>query len=115
MLIFQCTQLVEFARDAYADNGSSLLGSIAVVHPFIISSLMHKTRDNIGAAGEVRMFASMLVYLYVCVLVWTCICVSMYMYVYVCLCSCIHRLGKIVKNKPLFTKITSIDVLPFKN
>jgi len=60
---------VEFARDAYADNGSSLLGSIAVVHPFIISSLMRKTRDNIGAAGEVWMLSSMLVYVYVCMYV----------------------------------------------
>ena len=72
-LLLQCTQLVDFARDAYADTGSSLLDSTAVVHPFVISSLIHKTRDNIGVAGEVS--------LSVCV----CLCVSV-----LCVCVCTH-------------------------
>ena len=65
-LLLQCTQLVDFARDAYADTGSSLLDSIAVVHPFVISSLIHKTRDNIGVAGEVCLSVYLSVFVYVC-------------------------------------------------
>ena len=36
----QCTQLVEFARDAYSDTGTMLLDSIAIIHPFVISISM---------------------------------------------------------------------------
>ncbi|XP_065885222.1 uncharacterized protein [Dysidea avara] len=50
--IFKCTQLVEFARDAYSDTGSMLLDSIAIIHPTVISTLVQKTRDNIGGAGK---------------------------------------------------------------
>ena len=50
----QCTQLVEFARDAYSDTGTMLLDSIAIIHPFVISTIVQKTRDNIGGAGEVN-------------------------------------------------------------
>ena len=52
-LPLQCTQLVEFARDAYSDTGCMLLDSIAIIHPTVISTLLQKTRDNIGGAGEV--------------------------------------------------------------
>ena len=83
LCIVQCTQLVEFARDAYADNGSSLLDSIAVVHPFTISALIHKTRDNIGAAEEVCLFVNN----YVCVCVCVRACVRACKRVCVCLCA----------------------------
>lgn len=63
---------MEFARDAYADTGCSLLDSIAIVHPFIISAIVLKTRDNIGVAGEV------------CVSVSVCLCVQNSKYVCFC-------------------------------
>ena len=98
--IIQCTQLVEFARDAYADNGSSLLDSIAVVHPFTISALIHKTRDNIGVAGEVCVCVCVCVCACVCACVRACVCgvhvymymdsvVCLYNYVEVIICVCV--------------------------
>ena len=93
--LLQCTQLVEFARDAYADTGSSLLDSIAVVHPFIISTLIHAARDNIGVAGEVCicvcvcLSVCLSVCLHMCMCVCVCVCLCLSVYVCVCLCLCV--------------------------
>ena len=46
--------MVEFARDAYFKTGSNLLDSIAVVHPFVISTLLCRMETAVGAVGEVR-------------------------------------------------------------
>ena len=46
--------MTEFARDAYSRNGQSLLDTIAVVHPCIISTLMKRVESAVGSVGEVR-------------------------------------------------------------
>jgi len=53
LLVDQCTHVVEYARETYFKTGSDLLDSIAVVHPFIISTLLSRVETAIGAAGEV--------------------------------------------------------------
>ncbi len=50
----QCTQVTEFARDAYSRTGHSLLDSIAIVHPFILTTLMQRVEGAVEQVGEVR-------------------------------------------------------------
>ena len=50
----QCTHVAEYARDTYSKTGAHLLGSIAIVHPFIISALLDRAETAVGAVGEVR-------------------------------------------------------------
>ena len=45
--------MTEFARDAYSRTGHSLLDSIAIVHPFILTTLMEKVEGAVGCVGEV--------------------------------------------------------------
>ena len=53
-LLSQVTQVTEFAMDVYSRTGSSLLDSIAIVHPFIISILIDRISEVIDQVGEVR-------------------------------------------------------------
>ncbi len=53
-LSFQCTQVTEFARDAYSRTGHSLLDSIAIVHPFVMSTIMQRVERAVETVGEVR-------------------------------------------------------------
>ena len=46
--------MVEYARETYSKTGAHLLGSIAIVHPFIISALLDRAETAVGAVGEVR-------------------------------------------------------------
>ena len=45
---------MEFACDAYSHTGCSLLDSIAIVHPFVISILIGRISEVIDRVGEVR-------------------------------------------------------------
>ena len=46
--------MAEFARDTYSKTGAHLLGSIAIVHPFVVSVLLDRAETAVGAVGEVR-------------------------------------------------------------
>ena len=46
--------MVEYARETYSKTGSHLLGSIAIVHPFVISTLLMRAETAVGSVGEVR-------------------------------------------------------------
>ena len=50
----QCTHVVEYARDTYSRTGSTLLDSIAIVHPFTISTLLNRATTPTGSIREVR-------------------------------------------------------------
>ncbi len=49
----QCTQVVDYAKEAYSRTGHTLLDSIAIVHPFITSTLLQRVESVIDQAGEV--------------------------------------------------------------
>ena len=49
----QVTQVTEFSSDVYSRTGTSLLDSIAIVHPFIISVLIGRISEVVGDVGEV--------------------------------------------------------------
>ena len=51
--LLQCTHVVEYARDTYSRTGSSLLDSIAIVHPFTISTLLSRATTPSGSIREV--------------------------------------------------------------
>ena len=50
----QFTQVEEYARDAYSRTGCSLIGTIASVHPFIITVMLNKVYHVIQDIGEVQ-------------------------------------------------------------
>lgn len=45
---------MDFSSDVYSRTGSSLLDSIAIVHPFIISVLIGRISEVVSHVGEVR-------------------------------------------------------------
>ena len=51
--ISKVTQVTEFSSDVYSRTGASLLDSIAMVHPFVISILINRISDVIETNGEV--------------------------------------------------------------
>ena len=51
--ISKVTQVTEFSSDVYSRTGASLLDSIAMVHPFVISILIDRISGVIETNGEV--------------------------------------------------------------
>ena len=51
----QCTHDVEYACETYSRTGSTLLDSIAIVYPFIISTILNRVTTPTDAIGEVRL------------------------------------------------------------
>ena len=51
--MMKVTQVTEFSSDVYSRTGSSLLDTIAMVHPFVISILIGRISEVIGNVGEV--------------------------------------------------------------
>ena len=45
--------MMDFSSDVYSRTGSSLLDSIAIVHPFIISVLIGRISEVVNHVGEV--------------------------------------------------------------
>ena len=45
---------MEYARETYSRTGSTLLDSIAIVHPFIISTLLNRVTTSTDAIREVK-------------------------------------------------------------
>ena len=60
-LPLQCTHVVEYARDTYSHTGSSLLDSIAIVHPFVVSTLLNRVTTPTETVREVRIYTYMYV------------------------------------------------------
>ena len=45
--------MVEYAKETYSKTGAHLLGSVAIVHPFVLSTLLTRAETAVGGVGEV--------------------------------------------------------------
>ena len=54
LCLLQFTQVDEYAREPYSKMGQDLIGAIATVHPFTLSTLLERAVEALDNIGEVR-------------------------------------------------------------